>query len=953
VNGVYRDSSSEIPEAGVPFYAKIRDMNDHLKWMDVTITLNGNNFEIDKIHRSTSVSGMFDKPIVPVGMSPNLEIFSILPTWRVIEGYREGYDVIGCLGQSNQAGRGEEPGIPSVQSDPVLPEGRIFEMAWDSEYSSTGEIVEANPNGELHAVESVYYGNPDNHLNGPSPCYTFAQEYLKYTNYRRPVLLAIIAQGSTGLTGHHSGAGGFWNPTGGPLYLRAINGLQAALDSDPDNKYGATLWVQGETDSYNLSLAPGAYLERYLTLINGVLGSLSTPIQSKGDILSTPWVSIGFVPEWWTGGSTKNVAVLNDLRNAQNSRSYLAHLDTNIDDTYIDLTAGIQPAPTPANIHWSKLGSAITGRDAGRLIPFAANNVQEDARPGAVSSLLAEVTAQQEITLSWAPIGATPSVTHYEVNWWPEGSTAVIRTSTDPEEALSQMIFNSQQGIGDNTVYNFQIRAINSLGAGTWSAVTSVNTGSLPVPNTITAVDAQTSAQIAVSWPLANAVPPLFDNQQSGIRVQFRDGSATDWLAATTIGVPDNAYAGKSYTISTGVDGIYDVRVGFTNIIGGPVWSNTVEDITTTTQAVPPSGLSLFSPSGIGENGFTVNWNGDVVAGTPPIVYGIEVRPASGVYTTVVSNLAYGTTSYNIDSLVPETTYDVRVTASGSTTIQVETLGYATTAGAPVSGGVWTGVVDQIAANTDANASVAVEPTMYFVLHPDNVVEVEDTTTGPGLVLSVLNSNNDLGLLKTTPTASNTEYAAALDQTAGNRGMYVGSLRDRDRSFTFGELPGGVAPIGSNGTLFIRYKANVAGSGYLFASDVYNSGGPGMRLMTSGPILQFLADTTDISGPNTPPANDFAWRVVAVDCNGSSATMHYATWSSTVEDTSSNCDISPGIIRVGLQRWTSSTWRGQFTNGSARVSHIYSYNVNLSEARKEAIFNELLNWDESAIWSNP
>ena len=255
------------------------------------------------------------------------------------------------------------------------------------------------------------------------------------------------------------------------------------------------------------------------------------------------------------------------------------------------------------------------------------------------------------ITVSWsAPFDGRSPITGYEIQYrrasrpsW-EGSRAATGTSRS----------YTFTGLEADTRYEFQVRARNRVGNGSYSLsvydTTDDYPGRMSAPD-VTAGD----RRIEVRWS-----PPSSDGGTAvtGYRIQHRRTSSSSWSQSSW-----QSSNRRSYTITGLTNGVeYEVQVRARNKVGDGDWSASSDDAT---PADEPDRVATPDATEDDESA-TITWdepddNGSAITG-----YRVQHRrtsPANGRWTLSRSWLSATSDSYTISGLDNGVEYEAQVKA--------------------------------------------------------------------------------------------------------------------------------------------------------------------------------------------------------------------------------------------------------------------------------------------------
>jgi hypothetical protein len=255
-------------------------------------------------------------------------------------------------------------------------------------------------------------------------------------------------------------------------------------------------------------------------------------------------------------------------------------------------------------------------------------------------------------TVRWTAPATTggPPITSYRVRPYVSG-TGYLPEITFNSVATAQTI----TGLTNGTTYRFNVRAINSIGAGATSSLSAAVTpkGAPTVPLNVRG-DASVPGEISAYWdaPQSNGGSPLIDFRVTRII----NGTAQ---APVSVEAPIVVDEGASITWTDVIPGAsYQFRVAAANAIGtGP-------SSATTTAVVPPGppsapGKPVATPKNASAS---LTWSAPTADGGSPVT-GYVVTPYVG--TTALASRAFPSTAttQTVTGLTNGTTYTFKVAA--------------------------------------------------------------------------------------------------------------------------------------------------------------------------------------------------------------------------------------------------------------------------------------------------
>ena len=283
--------------------------------------------------------------------------------------------------------------------------------------------------------------------------------------------------------------------------------------------------------------------------------------------------------------------------------------------------------------------------------------------PGAPTSIKAYSTGTT-VDISWS----TPAddggadITSYDLRYIRNDATdkADARWTVRSSVWTSGARRYAQTGLTAGVLYDFQMRAVNSAGTGSWSATVN-NTASTPPGAPAIERSEWSVGQIRVSWgaPDDDGGAPVTHYDLRYIRSDAADKSDANWTQKDDL-------TGTSDTITGLTNGVaYDIQVRAVNRAGDGSWSAT---LTQTPRARPGDPTDVWVGTGDGQ--LTANWS-PPAAVTGAAIGGYRVRhivrnaPGSGLIDNWTSSglISSESRQYDITGLENGTSYWVWVRA--------------------------------------------------------------------------------------------------------------------------------------------------------------------------------------------------------------------------------------------------------------------------------------------------
>ena len=258
------------------------------------------------------------------------------------------------------------------------------------------------------------------------------------------------------------------------------------------------------------------------------------------------------------------------------------------------------------------------------------------------------VSGNASLEVSWsAPAANGSSITDYDVQYSSDsGSTWTEWDASTTSTATTATV----TGLTNNTAYQVQVRAVNSVGDGPWSASATLKAGLPAAPAVPELTPGNGSLRAAWTAPSGNG------SAISGYDVQYSSDSGTTWLSHTHTGT------GTSATIPTLTNGTsYEVQVRAVNSVGDGPWSPSA---TATAGAPAPPIVPTLA---VGNTQLAVAWAEPATNGAAITDYDVRYR-ADGTTTWTEWKAANTSTATaaTITGLTNSTTYHVAVRAGNS-----------------------------------------------------------------------------------------------------------------------------------------------------------------------------------------------------------------------------------------------------------------------------------------------
>ena len=275
-----------------------------------------------------------------------------------------------------------------------------------------------------------------------------------------------------------------------------------------------------------------------------------------------------------------------------------------------------------------------------------------DNLPARVTGLSSTAEGDNSVTLSWTEPDSVTTISDYDVQY----RAATSLTWTDWPDAISSTSVEIT-GLTINLAYEFQVRAVNSTGNGSWSATFLEYTFQVPAKVSGVSSDAQTGSTITLRW-----WAPASDGAITDYDVSYREVGLAAWteypnaIATTTVEVA-GLNSGRNQ----------EFRVRAVNRVGAGEWSATFRQATKSV----PTQVQGFVLTSANATQLSVRWFTPSTPRQYPIIqYHIEYR-VSGDATSTWSRETAGEASNALTigattALQSGTSYELRARAVNS-----------------------------------------------------------------------------------------------------------------------------------------------------------------------------------------------------------------------------------------------------------------------------------------------
>jgi hypothetical protein len=345
---------------------------------------------------------------------------------------------------------------------------------------------------------------------------------------------------------------------------------------------------------------------------------------------------------------------------------------------------------TPVNTGSTATTYTLTGLTNGTLyyVRVSGVNIVGTGTPSNVISLMPStipgpsvITSSascdnQQVVVTWAPTTNTGGAPILSYNLqYSTSSTGPWLPTPMPYSVASSPTTYTFTGLTNGTLYYFQVAAVNTIGAGPYSAQTANSnatpsiTPQPPIPISTTAI---TSSSIAVSWTTPTGLANTGGNPITGYLIYWSQISSTGSVIppvnsynTTTSGTP----LATTYTI-TGLTHatLYEIEISSISCSGvGPISSPALY---ITTASIPPSAPTNVSTSGCNTgqtNSVRLTWTAPANDGGSPIInYVIYYRTTSPVGIWYTHNTNSAATTAIVPLPLSSTSYDFKVAAQNA-----------------------------------------------------------------------------------------------------------------------------------------------------------------------------------------------------------------------------------------------------------------------------------------------
>ncbi|HEY3399725.1 MAG TPA: fibronectin type III domain-containing protein [Geothrix sp.] len=321
---------------------------------------------------------------------------------------------------------------------------------------------------------------------------------------------------------------------------------------------------------------------------------------------------------------------------------------TQVATTAANLAAYTDSGLSASTAYYYRVRATNAAGDSAYTAVASATTPSVVVAPAAPSGLTASATSTTSIALAWTDNSAN------ETGFKIERGTSASGPFTQIATALANFVSHADTGLGASTTYYYRVRATNSAGDSTYTAVASAATPAVmtpPAAPTSLAATAGAAGSIALSWT-DNAA------NESGFKVE-RGASASGPFAqiATTLA---NVAGYTDSGLSASTTYYYQVRA--TNSVGDSAYSQ-VASATTVAVVVPPAAPTNLAASVATATSVSLLWTDNATNET-----GFKVErgtSATGPFAQIATTTA-NVASYTDSGLSASTTYYYQVRATNS-----------------------------------------------------------------------------------------------------------------------------------------------------------------------------------------------------------------------------------------------------------------------------------------------
>jgi hypothetical protein len=495
--------------------------------------------------------------------------------------------------------------------------------------------------------------------------------------------------------------------------------------------------------------------------------------------------------------------------------------------------------------------------------------------PPLPTNLTATTTSSSQINLSWsAPANCTYcAITGYKIERSTNNGTTwnVFNTTSNATAYSSTKLVHS-------TTYWYRVSAINQMGSGLPSNVTTATTfNAVPLAPTGLNATVVSSFQINLSWnaPVDNGGSSII-----GYKINRSINNSTTW--DTIVANTGNTTTYNDTGLSPNTN--YRYHVFAINSIGTSLRSNTASATTPSISIVPQPPTGLVATA-ISSSQINLRWSAPSNNGGPAIT-GYEIERSqdnASTWSVAVSNTSSTATTYNDTGLSPSTTYTYRVSAinsvgaSSPSGIASATSASATVPQSPTS----------LTANTTSSSQINLSWTAPANNGGSQIsgYQIERSTdSGSTWSVPVPNTGSVSTMYSDAGLAHSTTYTY---RVSAINSIGASSPSNTSSATTFNAVP--LAPTGLNATVVSPFQINLSwnapidnGGLAITGYQIERSMNHGTTWSTSTPNT---GNTTTYNDTGLSSSTTYSYRVSAINSAGTSPpsnTAYATTGNATV-----------------------------------------------------------------------
>ena len=525
---------------------------------------------------------------------------------------------------------------------------------------------------------------------------------------------------------------------------------------------------------------------------------------------------------------------------------------------------------------------AVNAAGVGSWSATVSGRPQTVPGPPAVDSLTA---GHRSLTVAWSAPASDggAEVTSYDLRYIRSDAT----DKSDANWTVRDSIWSSGNlgytlgSLSNGVEYDVQVRGVNSVGEGSWSASATGRPQTPPEATpTVTVPGAPTSVlaaagdgSLSVTWspPHRDGGADITSYDLRYTRSDAQDKSDANWT------VRDGVWnsGSLSYTLGSLTNGVgYDVQLRATNSAGSGPWSGSAAGTPATAPPPPPEtttpGAPTISAVTAGDGTLTVSWTAPPYDGGSAISgYRVQWKSGSDQFESTRERVVGATPlAYVITGLTNGTEYEVRVAATninGDGSPSAVSSGTPTEAVVPTISGV--GIDSESITQSEAVAIVSIantdeeSPTTVYLRHRSVAPAGEWHSTQTG---STTTGSLEFDLSDLSPGAEY-EVQASLDAAFPAEASVSVTFTTASVESTVPGVPVGLVVTTGDGELTVSWSAPEDGGSAIVEYRVEWKSGDEEYDADREAIVRALSHT--ITGLTNGTTYDV--RVTAVNINGS------------------------------------------------------------------------------------